>query len=261
MLKTSFILLMWLIQLVRVKRIMLEAIILAGGLGTRLRTVVSDVPKPMAEVGGKPFLEYLMSSIVQQGITHIILAVGHKHSVIRDYFGNFFEGCEVSYSVEDSLLGTGGALLQASKILKSSATFVLLNGDTFFPISIEGLMQVHKKYEADFTVASFPASESGRYGVLQTTGSNIIVGFDGKTALQGEPANGGVYAVNPAVLSLKHPFGPIVSLEGELLPFLLSNNAKFRYVSFENFFLDIGIPRDYLSIQKNYKDIFYRASL
>ena len=111
----------------------MEAIILAGGFGTRLQSVVHDVPKPMAPVADKPFLAYLLDQLDRQGCTHAILAVGYKKEVIQNFFGSNYKGISLSYSVEDKPLLTGGALKKALKQATEDAVLVL-NGDTFFDV-------------------------------------------------------------------------------------------------------------------------------
>src|SRR3989344_9594340 len=110
----------------------MEAIILAGGLGTRLQSVVKDLPKPMADVNGRPFLAYLMDYWIKQGVKRFILSVGYKSEIIRDYFGDEYNGVSVAYSIEKKPLGTGGGLLLALKQLNSRGDFFGFNGGTFF---------------------------------------------------------------------------------------------------------------------------------
>ena len=109
-----------------------SAVILAGGLGTRLRSVVSDVPKPMAPVGGRPFLEYQLEYWINQGISRFVLSVGYRHEAITEHFGSRYKGVELEYAVEEQPLGTGGGLLLAAEKLKQDTPFLLLNKDTYF---------------------------------------------------------------------------------------------------------------------------------
>ena len=117
----------------------LEAIVLAGGLGTRLKSVVSNVPKPMAPIGDKPFLEYILKYLKKNGITRAILSVGYKSEIIEEYFGNNFEGIDLVYSVEKEPLGTGGAIKKAMSKVKSNQVYII-NGDTFFDINLKSLI-------------------------------------------------------------------------------------------------------------------------
>src|SRR2546425_12065025 len=116
-----------------------EAIVLAGGLGTRLRSVVADVPKPMAPIGGRPFLEYLFDHWIGQGIRRFTLSVGYRHETITGHFGNAYRGVALRYVVEEAPLGTGGALLRTLGAFPGEAPVLLLNGDTYFPVDVERL--------------------------------------------------------------------------------------------------------------------------
>ncbi len=108
-----------------------EAIILAGGFGKRLKAVVNDVPKPMAIINKRPFLEYLLSYLDFWGVNHLVLSVGYQKQMIMNHFGKSFKGIDIDYAVEDEPLGTGGAVKNAMTFIKGNHTFVL-NGDTFF---------------------------------------------------------------------------------------------------------------------------------
>ena len=116
----------------------MEAVVLAGGLGTRLRAAVSDVPKPMAPVGGRPFLERLLDYWIGQGVRRAVLAVGYMYDTIRRHFGDEYRGCAIAYSIENHPLGTGGALIQALPLVQDP-TFLVLNGDTYFAVPLDAL--------------------------------------------------------------------------------------------------------------------------
>jgi D-glycero-alpha-D-manno-heptose 1-phosphate guanylyltransferase len=123
------------------------AIILAGGLGTRLQSVVKDIPKSMADIAGKPFLEYQLNYLESQKIEHIILSVGYKYESIQNHFGSKYKNISISYAIEKEPLGTGGAVINALKEVKEDSVFIL-NGDTFFPISLENLFYKHCEKKA-----------------------------------------------------------------------------------------------------------------
>ena len=108
----------------------MQAIVLAGGLGTRLRSVIQDVPKPMAPINGKPFLAFVLEYLKEQGITEVILSVSYKYELIQEYFKDELQGLKIIYNVEKELLGTGGAIKDSLKFIKDEA--YVLNGDTFF---------------------------------------------------------------------------------------------------------------------------------
>lgn len=235
---------------------MLEAVILAGGLGTRLRSVVSHLPKPMADIGGKPFLARLIEHLSSQGVGHIVLAVGYKAAVVIDFFGNEYSGCKISYSEEKDLLGTGGGLLKASKHLYCGQNFLVFNGDTIFPIDIMSLMRSHETSDALVTIGSFSATENSRYGKITLKENGDLSSFGDDYADIGEPANGGVYVFNSKALEIKHSMGATFSLEADFVPFLLTKHCRIKHVCFDEPFLDMGLPRDYKKLQQNFDEIF-----
>ncbi len=210
----------------------MEAVVLAGGLGTRLRSVVSDLPKPLALVGGRPFLERLLDYWVGQGVRRAVLAVGYKHELIRDHFGNMHRGCELAYSVESEPLGTGGALLLALSHLKASP-FLVLNGDTYFAVSLETLKAFHQSRRASATLALFRSEEPRYTGVTLETNGQV-------KALAGRGlVNGGVFLFERAALS-QAPRGAC-NLEKDLL----SGMSNVYGCVFDAPFVDIGVPEDW----------------
>ena len=118
----------------------MEAIILAGGLGTRLRSVVSDVPKPMAPVDGEPFLNYILDELNYYNFNHVILCVGYKKEVIMDYYKDSYKNMKISYSIEEESLGTGGAIKKAMSLALDDMVFVL-NGDTIFKVDFNRIKE------------------------------------------------------------------------------------------------------------------------
>ena len=225
---------------------MSTAIILAGGLGTRLRSVLQDTPKPMAPINGRPFLEYLMEYWIAQGIKEFIISVGYLRDQIMGHFGESFHGCPVRYSVEEVQLGTGGGVLAAMQHLNSGAPFLLLNGDTFFEVDLSALQRFHIDRVSDWTFSMFRANESGRYMRMQIDSECHLTDLVPTLGVEGALANGGVYLIDPEVLAAScWTVGDIFSLEADLIP-----NAFERGVSFFGFeshgrFIDIGVPRDY----------------
>jgi D-glycero-alpha-D-manno-heptose 1-phosphate guanylyltransferase len=143
----------------------LEAVILAGGFGTRLQHIVSDVPKPMAPMdeAGTPFLQYVLADLARQGIRRVILSTGYKSEVIEQYFGGSFQEMELVYSREDTPLGTGGAVKQALTLCTAPDVFVL-NGDTFFDVDLTAMRDFHRAQDADFTLAMKEMFNFDRYG-------------------------------------------------------------------------------------------------
>ena len=123
----------------------MEAIILAGGLGRRLRAAVPDVPKPMAPINDHPFLEYLIDYWISQGVDRFVLSVGYKHEIIKRHFGTRYKGIDVDYAVEDQPLGTGGGLLLALKRLRRTGPSLIMNGDTFFKVDLAPMRRYHQQ--------------------------------------------------------------------------------------------------------------------
>lgn len=221
-------------------------VILAGGFGTRLKTVVGDCPKPMAPVQGKPFLEYLLRSLEQSGIvSKCILSVGYLSNQIKSHFGKNFGSIPVEYSIEDSPLGTGGAVLKAARMM-SENEFILMNGDTFFPVDLKSLMAVHHEKKADVSIALKKMYDFNRYGTVICRDGQIIH-FEEKKSVPDGLINGGVYVFRRDAL-VKHDLPDVFSLEKD---FLEINTADMRFVGVEcdEYFIDIGIPEDYQRAQ------------
>lgn len=143
-----------------------EAIILAGGLGSRLQGVVKDIPKPMATINDKPFLQYLLDYLNKYKIKRVILSVGYKYEVIEGYFGNNYKNIELIYAVEKEPLGTGGGIMNAVKYLQTNL-FYLINGDSFFDVNLIELADFHTKQLADFTLSVKAMKHFERYGTVE----------------------------------------------------------------------------------------------
>ena len=207
----------------------MEAVVLAGGLGTRLRAAVADVPKPLAPVGGRPFLERLLDYWIAQGVRRAVLAIGYMHELVEKHFGASYRGCEIAYSVEDQPLGTGGAMLQALPHLRTER-FLVLNGDTYFAVPLKVLEAFHAEKRAQLTMC-LHRSRDPRY-------TGVTLDADGRvTSLAGGPvANGGVFLFEKTGFP-KQAF----NLEKDLLPGIERIYGKV----FDVPFIDIGIPEDW----------------
>ena len=224
----------------------MEAIVLAGGTGTRLRPVVSDVPKPMAPVGGRPFLEWLIDYWIKQGVSRFVLAIGYKYSVVQKYFGNRYKNAEISYSIEKDPLGTGGGMLLAVKGLNKSERFLVLNGDTYFEVSLAELQTLHVNHKAEWSIALFKVLRNDRYGHVIRDSQNRVVSFESKSKdFKTSFINGGVYLIEPNALSyFDLSEDKAVSLESEMLPQMIQKRCLYGF-DFNQKFIDIGIPEDY----------------
>ncbi len=219
-----------------------EAIILAGGLGTRLRKVVKNVPKPMAEINRKPFLEYLLMYLANFKIKKIILAVGYKYEIILKYFGNTYQHMKLIYSVEEELLGTGGAIKKALSFAETP-TILVLNGDTFFKINLFEFWNFHIIKQADLSIALKSMKNFDRYGTVKIDKENRIIGFEEKSFKKEGLINGGFYLLNKKILE-ELPLPEKFSFEKD---FLEKYYRKFKFygLPFDEYFIDIGTPEHY----------------
>lgn len=221
------------------------AIILAGGLGTRLRAAVPDLPKPMAPIHGRPFLAHQMDYWIGQGVSRFVLSVGYRHDAIRGYFGGTYRSCALVYSVEETPLGTGGGLLLAMRGLPKDGTLLVLNGDTFFDVNIDKMLAFHERQRSDWTIAAFRTTDSKRYMGLSMAEDGAVTSFASPLGTGGF-ANGGVYLVAASVLAKSgYQPGQAVSLERELVPGLHQKGYRFFAYPSEGRFIDIGVPEDY----------------
>ncbi len=222
-----------------------SAVILAGGLGTRLRSVVSDVPKPMAPVGSRPFLEYQLDYWINQGISRFVLSVGYRHETIIAHFGSHYKGVQLEYAIEEQPLGTGGGLLLAAAKLGQDRPFLLLNGDTYFEADWNVLDAFALEHEADWCFSLFEASEKGRYMGIGLSDQGRITSLKSGIEQGHRLANAGVYWVHPRALSGGGRLGEKMSLEDDLFPHALTAGRRLCGIEFRGTFIDIGVPDDY----------------
>lgn len=248
----------------------MQAILLCGGMGTRLRSVVSDRPKPMADICGKPFLQYLLEMLRDKGITEVIFALGYMGEMIEEYFqdGSAF-GLKIAYSCEEEPLGTGGAIRNAlPKILEEEV--LVLNADTYFPMDYQGLLRFHQENDGDFSLATRVVPDISRYGAVRRDSAGRILAWNEKLgdggqqpgegskqpiegnaqqaasaspkSLSGE-INGGIYVMKKSLIA-EIPEGK-QSLEQDCIPKWLSEGKRIFGLPFHGYFMDIGIPKDY----------------
>ncbi|MCI8513499.1 MAG: NTP transferase domain-containing protein [Lachnospiraceae bacterium] len=229
----------------------MQAILLAGGLGTRLRSVVKDRPKPMAPVNDRPFLEYLLHSLTSQGIQDIIFAVGYKGSMIEEYFGNgTFFNADIHYAYEETLLGTAGAIKNAVPYVKEESVLVL-NADTYYSMEYRKLFSLCETHSYEMALVLREVADVSRYGEAELRG-NELVRFNEKTE-ESRPGtiNGGVYLMRSSLLN-EIPNGK-VSLENEIIPKLLRESRKIGGIINDGYFIDIGVPADYFRFIEDVK--------
>lgn len=230
------------------------AFVLVGGLGTRLSPVVSDIPKAMAPVAGRPFLEHLLDYLLTQGVENIVLCVGHLRNVIEDHFKTSYKGLSISYSFEEVPSGTGGALSRALQDFPPKGMFLACNGDTFFPIDTSRLENSAR--ENSWAIATFPARDLERYGALHIGLDGALLDMPVQSG-RGRPtgairtqANSGVWIGNPRKVVL-----PLLasessySLEQYLARALREGTASAVAQEFDSPFIDIGLPKDFFRAQ------------
>jgi D-glycero-alpha-D-manno-heptose 1-phosphate guanylyltransferase len=219
-----------------------ECIVLAGGLGTRLRSVVADKPKCMAPVGAHPFLYYLLQYLHRQGIQHVVLSLGYKSEQVIDWCESANLPLSISFAIEEEPLGTGGAIMLAQQYLKGDACFIT-NGDTFFEVALADLYSFHILKQSALTLALKPMQKFERYGSVQLDENGLITAFLEKQFCPEGLINGGIYLTSAQYLrSLQLPSQ--FSFEKEVL----EKQQLYGYVS-DTYFIDIGIPADYEKVQ------------
>jgi D-glycero-alpha-D-manno-heptose 1-phosphate guanylyltransferase len=223
---------------------MTECIILAGGFGTRLQRVVNDRPKCLAPIGDKPFLEYLLSYLEQQGVKHVLLSLGYKHELVEEWLLRYQGSLHITTVVEMEPLGTGGGIKLALQQTTSASVFVV-NGDTFFPVQLKELLRIHHNGKFKATLALKPLRDFNRYGSVELEGQ-CITAFHEKQFCADGLINGGVYVLQRNVLDfLPEKF----SFEQDFLEKEIYHNTIGGYVE-GTYFIDIGVPEDYEKAQK-----------
>lgn len=227
-----------------------QAIILAGGLGTRLRSVVANLPKCMAPVAGKPFLYYVIAHLKKEGITDFIFSVGYKSESIIDYIQNEYKrtpGFNFQFSIEKDPLGTGGAIKHAFEIANEK-NILVCNGDTLFTVNVKELFDFHNKHHSACTMALKPMHNFDRYGVVELNNKNKVESFKEKRFYKNGLINGGVYVLNDDIFN-KEKFPVTFSFEKDYLEKFVGNKNIYGLIQ-DGYFIDIGIPEDYKRAQK-----------
>lgn len=236
----------------------MQAILLAGGLGTRLRSVVSDRPKPMALIEDKPFMEYVVHELSRHGVTDIIFAVGYKGSMVEEYFGDGsrFQAADgsgplrIRYAYEEELLGTAGAIKNAGKLV-TDETFFVLNADTFYQIDYSRLVRMQEEKKLSMALVLRQVPDVSRYGEAVLT-EGRLTGFNEKTEHHRPGTiNGGVYLMSRELLD-DIPDGK-VSLENEMIPKWLQEDRALGGFVNDGYFIDIGIPEAYYQFIEDVK--------
>ncbi|MEZ5025875.1 MAG: nucleotidyltransferase family protein [Chitinophagales bacterium] len=218
---------------------------MAGGFGTRLSTVVKDVPKPMAPINGKPFLHYIFKELQHQQIKKVVLSVGYKKEIIQDFFQENYLDISIQYAVEEEPLGTGGGIKNAFNFVEDDA--FVLNGDTFFDIELKKL----KDENSDIVLALKPMFQFDRYGTVKVDSDERIISFNEKKYCEHGLINGGIYYFKKCLFDKvenQHKF----SFEQDVLE-KHCHDVIIKGKIFDNYFIDIGVPEDYQKAQFDFR--------
>jgi len=230
----------------------LEAVVLAGGFGTRLQPVVSRKPKSMAVINGRPFLEYLFDQLIDAGITRVILSVGFRSEAIHSHFRSFYKTLKIHYAFEAEPLGTGGGIRNAFASIKGKNALVM-NGDSIFKLNIGCFLNSHNASGAIVTMGLAMMAETARFGSVETDETNRIIGFHEKKGVNGPGLiNGGVYIINRRFI-LHERFPAKFSIEKDCFEKYYREFPFYGYPD-KGYFLDIGIPSDYQKAQDEFKN-------
>lgn len=218
-----------------------EAVLLVGGLGTRLRSVVGDLPKPLAPVNGRPFLAWVLDVLHEQRFRRVILATGYRGEQVEAVLGTEWRGMSLEYSRESHPLGTGGAIALAARRISTDAFFVM-NGDTWLRLDYDAFDKQARESGARLGIALTRVDDVGRYGAIRTEAAKVA-GFTEKGGAGPGYINAGVYRVEGDLLS-EFPQGKPFSFETQVLVPLVAREAVFAYTDTSSF-VDIGVPEDY----------------
>lgn len=228
-------------------------VVLAGGLGTRLRSVVDNLPKCMAPVAGHPFLYYLFRYMQRQRFARVVLALGYLHEMVEQWVSETEWGFRVEFSVEQTPLGTGGAIKQALKQINEHQVFVL-NGDTFFDVDLDRMERLHNSTHAELTLALKPMTNFSRYGTVICDRNYRIESFLEKQPRDKGDINGGIYLLDTDAMMEVLPEGRF-SFETDVLEKQLSRLCMTGCLD-DGYFVDIGIPEDYVKA-----DAYFRVHI
>jgi D-glycero-alpha-D-manno-heptose 1-phosphate guanylyltransferase len=228
----------------------IPAVLLVGGLGTRLRSVLPSTPKALATLGGRSFLDLLVRQLHAQGVRRLVMCTGFLADQIESMFGSGSDwGVQIQYSQESYPMGTAGAIRLAQRHLPDDETFLVMNGDSFLEIDLAELVRFHGVCGGLASIAIVETEQAGRYGTVLRDATGRVTGFLEKSSTHTRGfINGGVYVFDRAIFE-QIPDGP-VSLEKEVFPRIL-NHGVFALVQ-QGIFIDIGVPGDYAHAQSMY---------
>jgi len=229
-----------------------EAMILSGGMGTRLKDTVPELPKVMAPVAGHPFIYYLIKNLEKKGIKHFTFLLGYKHNVVSSYLDDAFKNLVKTYVVESMPLGTGGAIQNGLQYCKKE-TVAITNGDTYFDIDLNKMEFLHTQKVSNCTLALKPMKNYDRYGSVLFDQDFLITDFIEKKYTNEGYINGGFYLIDKNSF-LKHSFEKVFSFEKDYLENETLNKKMYATLH-DSYFIDIGIPEDYSKAQNEMKNL------
>ncbi len=231
----------------------ITAVVLCGGLGTRLRTVTGDLPKPMVDVAGRPFLEYILDYLVDQGVNKAVLAVSYRKEAIIEHFGNKYKSLNISYSVESTPLGTGGAVKQSihDRFEHLGQVVLVINGDTLVEYQLGDMLSILNKNNADLVMSLKSMDDTSRYGRVQVNDRCVTQFEEKKGGLPGL-INAGVYLFNSCLRS-EFPTGDSFSFEHDVLEKIVHSHSVLASVT-NGYFIDIGVPDDFNRAQIDFQN-------
>ena len=224
----------------------METIILAGGFGKRLQGVVGNVPKPMAPVNNRPFLDYLLDYLILNKTKSVIISVFYKYDLVKNHYGISYQGIDITYSIDTKELGTGGAIKNALLLTADNNVFVI-NGDTYFDVDLNRLFDEHVKSKNDITFSLKPMKNFDRYGIVETDSNGQVLSLQEKQYRDKGDIDGGIYLIKKNIFSV---FGG--SKKFSFNDFIKNNLNKVKVgsVLFDELFIDIGTPEDYNKAHK-----------
>ncbi len=227
----------------------LKVFILVGGLGTRLRKIISEVPKPMAPIEGKPFLHHKLIQLKKNGLKNIVFCSGYLSDIIENYFGNGNKmGLNIKYSTEEKALGTGGAIKNAEQFI--TGNFIVMNGDVYIDANIGKIVSFYIEKKADYVMTLTEVQKNSAGGIVTLDSSMKILEFLEKPdinviqSMRSPLLNAGLYMLSPEILNII-PKNKKCSIEREIFPKLIGSDKKFYGFTHTGYFIDIGIPDNY----------------
>lgn len=226
-----------------------EIIILAGGLGTRLRSAVAESPKCLAPVNGRPFIGYLIDGFLQQGLTRFIFSLGYKAEMVEEFLRIHYPSLEKTIITENEPLGTGGAIKKACGSVTANVALIA-NGDTFFDADVQHVAGFHLAKDANCTITLKEMQNFDRYGTVERTESGTVTAFKEKSFCREGLINGGIYALNvPRYVQENLP--EKFSFEKDYLEKFLSERKIYSVIE-RGYFIDIGVPEDFYKAQDDF---------